>query len=159
MRKDTIDLLTQHHKWITSVAHRVSLLYGYPDVEELESVGRYAIASRGHHFDPERGKVTTFIYHTAGNAMRDFLRRERKLVPLTDRMEAVLEAPTPAPPVPGVERLLEEGGAVTALVKTVLGMRRRPRNLKTVIRRLNPYYSPQELAMAVNHIQELVRAW
>ena len=80
MRETTATMLRKHRKLIAHTANDMAAQLGYSDPDELVSFARSALIKRARYYDPDRGAVTTFIVWVTRNAIRDFVKRQRRLV-------------------------------------------------------------------------------
>jgi RNA polymerase sigma factor (sigma-70 family) len=80
----TVDLLVKHEDLICSVANKIALKLNFPDVDELISFGRAELVNKAHKWNSERGAFSTFATWVLRNAMLDYVKRNRRLVPCSD---------------------------------------------------------------------------
>ena len=81
MRQVTVDLIVGHTKLINDVARKTADRLGWNDVDELISFGREQLIIKSPKWDPAKAKFSTFAVWVLRNAMFDYVKRQRRLVP------------------------------------------------------------------------------
>lgn len=129
MRQITVELLVSHQKLIADVSRKMALRLNYRDPEELESFGRSVLIEKAHRWDPSRGKFTTFAVWVLRNAMMDYVKRARRLVPMSEAVGDDGEAvnwienqPDPKAPEALPSRMSELYEAVSESAREVLSV-------------------------------------
>jgi hypothetical protein len=115
MKKQTIAQFLMVERLIASIAFDMSQTTGMSK-DDLESFGReFFLMQLAHKYNPRKSALSTFVMRCMRNAMLDYARRQRRMIPLADMGEFDIERALPVTdfvwPDERLEVLAEKMGA------------------------------------------------